>query len=306
MAERLAGLMPGAGHLVHMPGHIYVRVGRYADAIRANEHAVHADETYIRDQKRGAGTYTVAYYPHNYDFLAFAASMIGRRSQALDASEKMPSLVAPEMLRAPGLSFLQHHRTRHLQMKVRFADWDAILRAPEPEQDLPHARGMWHYARGRALAARGDVAGADEQLARLRALAEDAQVAALRLEYNTSGAVLGLATETLAGHLAEARGNRDEAIRHLREAVRREDALTYGEPPEWSVPVRQELGVMLLRAGRSSEAEQTFREDLRRFPDNGWSLRGLAQALRAQGRAAEAQKVSARLDRVWDGAPAPP
>jgi tetratricopeptide (TPR) repeat protein len=303
MAERLAGLMPGAGHLVHMPGHIYVRVGRYADAIRANEHAVHADESYIQDQKPGAGTYTLGYYPHNYDFLAFAASMIGRRAQALDASEKMPSLVGPEMLRTPGMSFLQHHRTRHLQMKIRFAEWDAILRAPEPDQDLPHARGMWHYARGRALAARGDTGGAEAQLAQLRALAKDPQVSALRLEYNSSGAVLGIATETLAGHIAEAKGDRDGAIRHLREAVRREDALTYGEPPEWSIPVREELGVTLLRAGRNAEAERTFREDLRRWPENGWSLRGLAQALRAQGRNAEAQTVSSRFDRIWEGPP---
>jgi tetratricopeptide (TPR) repeat protein len=219
--------------------------------------------------------------------------------------EKMTSIVAPEMMRAPGMSFLQHHRTRHLQMKVRFAEWDAILRAPEPEQDLPHARGLWHYARGRALAARGDLAAADSQLTRLRALAEDPQVAALRPEYNTSGAVLGVATETLAGHVAEARGDQAGAIRHLREAARREDALTYGEPPEWSLPVRGELGVTLLHAGRAAEAEQTFREDLRRFPDNGWSLRGLAQALRAQGRGAGAETVFARLDRIWDGPPSP-
>jgi hypothetical protein len=157
-AERLAALMPGAGHIVHMPGHIYVRVGRYLDAIQANEHAIHADEIYIRDHRPGSGMYTAGYYPHNYDFLAFAASMIGRSRQSIDAAEKLPAIAPAEMLRAPGMTFLQHHRTRHLQMKVRFSRWHDILATPAPDEDLPHAVAMWNYARGRALAARGDTA----------------------------------------------------------------------------------------------------------------------------------------------------
>lgn len=301
-AERLANLMPGAGHLVHMPGHIYVRVGRYLEAIQANEHAVHADETYIRDQSPAFGVYVAGYYPHNYDFLAFAASMIGRSAQAIGAAEKMASLAPQEMLREPGLTFLQHHQTRHLQLKVRFGRWDEILEVPAPPEDLPHARGMWHYARGRALAARGDVRGADGELTRLRAIAQDPEVAPLRLEFNTAGALLGLATEVLAGHLAAAKGDSRGAIDHLREAVRLEDELVYGEPPEWTVPVRQELGTILLAAGAAAEAEQAFREDLDRFPDNGWSLHGLARALRAQNRGSEADAVAERLRSVWASA----
>jgi tetratricopeptide (TPR) repeat protein len=127
-AERLAKLMPGAGHIVHMPGHIYVRVGRYLDAIKANEHAVHADETYIRDQSPAFGPYVAGYYPHNYDFLSFAASMIGRSAQSIDAAERIAALAKPEIMRAPGMTFTQHHHTRHLQMKVRFARWDDILK----------------------------------------------------------------------------------------------------------------------------------------------------------------------------------
>ncbi|MFB8829210.1 hypothetical protein ACE0DR_07020 [Azotobacter sp. CWF10] len=186
-AERLAGLMPGAGHLVHMPGHIYIRVGRYEDAIKANEHAVHADETYIRDQNPAFGIYVAGYYPHNYDFLAFAASMIGRSGQALSATQKMAELVPQPMLREPGMTFLQHHQTRQLQMLVRFGRWDEILQAEAPPQDLPHARALWHYARGRALAARGDVPGAEAELAQLRATAQDPRMDSLRLEFNTSG-----------------------------------------------------------------------------------------------------------------------
>lgn len=305
-AERLAGLMPGAGHLVHMPGHIYIRVGRYLDAIRANEHAVHADETYIRDQSPAFGVYVAGYYPHNYDFLAFAASMIGRADQAIEAAEKMATLVPEEMLGEPGMTFLQAHRTRHLQMKVRFGRWDEILDAEAPPQDLPHARGIWHYARGRALAAQGDVDGAEADLVEVRAIAEDPEVAPLRLEFNTSGMVLGIAAEVLAGHIAAARGDLDTANDYLREASRLEDEMTYGEPPEWSVPVREELGLLLLEAGRPAKAKEAFREDLERFPENGWSLRGLAEALRAQGQTREAESVDQRFREVWDGADVPP
>ena len=306
MAERLAALMPGAGHLVHMPGHIYVRVGRYADAIRANEHAVHADEAYIRDQQPPAGVYTAGYYPHNYDFLAFAASMIGRRAQAMEAARKMATIASPEMLRGSGLTFTQHHLTRHLQLGVRFREWDEILRAAEPPPDLPHARAMWHYARGRALAARGDTAGAATALAGLRQAADDPVLASARLEFNPSRAVLGIAAEVLAGHVAEARGDVDGAIHHLEEAARQEDALVYGEPPEWTVPVRQELGLVLLRARRAADAERVFREDLERFPENGWSLHGLAEALRAQGKSGEADAVTARFRKIWETADVSP
>lgn len=304
-AERLAGLMPGAGHLVHMPGHIYVRVGRYADAVRANQHAIHADETWIQDQSPAMGVYVAGYYPHNYDFLAFASSMIGRSEQAIAAAEKMAALVPADMLGAPGLAFLQHHMTRDLQLKVRFGRWDEILDAPAPPDGLEHARGMWHYARGRALAAKEDLAGAEAELAALELTAREPALADLQLEFNTSGAVLGIATEVLAGHVAAAEGDLDGAADHLREAARREGALVYGEPPDWTVPVREELGVVLLRAGRHAEAERAFREDLDRFPENGWSLHGLAAALRAQGRTAEADAVQKRFEAAWSTADVP-
>jgi tetratricopeptide (TPR) repeat protein len=301
-AERLAALMPGAGHIVHMPGHIYVRVGRYLDAIAANEHAVHADETYIRDHRPETGIYTAGYYPHNYDFLAFAASMIGRSGQSIAAAEKMPTIAPNELLREPGMTFLQHHQTRHLQMKVRFSRWDDILAATAPAEDLLHAQALWQYARGRALAARGRVNEADAALEQVRAATRNPELAPLRLEFNTSGAILGIASEVLAGHIAEARGDATAALTHLREAARQEDALVYGEPPDWSVPVRQELGMVLLRGNRAADAERAFREDLKRFPDNGWSLRGLELTLRAQGQNAEADQVRTTFERMWASA----
>ena len=288
-AERLADLMPGAGHLVHMPGHIYIRVGRYEDAIKANEHAVHADETYIRDHNPIPGIYVLGYYPHNYDFLAFAASMIGSETQAIAAADKIAALVPEELVYKPEMAFLQHHQTRNLQMRVRFGRWDELLSAKGPTEDLLHARAMWLYAHGRALAARGHLKAADATLVQLRAIAQNSHVRSLRLEFNTSGAVLGIAVDVLAGHIAAAKGDVPSAITHLWEATRREDALVYGEPPEWTIPVREELGGVLLKAGRPDEAEQVFREDLKRFPENFWARQGLAEALRVLNRETEAK-----------------
>ncbi|MGH7577305.1 MAG: tetratricopeptide repeat protein [Longimicrobiales bacterium] len=305
-AERLAGLMPGAGHLVHMPGHIYIRVGRYADAIRANEHAVHADETWIQDQRPGAGVYTAGYYPHNYDFLAFAATMAGRRALAVEAADKVASLIPEELLRAPGMGFLQHWLGRPLQVRVRFGLWDEILEAPAPPADLAHSRAFWHYARGRAFSARGDAGAAAEELVALRAAAHDPSLESLSMEFNESRAILAIAESVLAARVAAARGNDDEAIALLRDAVRLEDGLTYGEPPEWTVPVRHDLGAVLLAAGLPAEAESVYREDLERFRDNGWSLIGLAQALRAQGKTAEAAAVEARFEAAWETADVEP
>jgi tetratricopeptide (TPR) repeat protein len=300
-AERLAGLMPGAGHIVHMPGHIYVRVGRYRDAILANEHAVHADETFIQDHNPAQGVYVGGYYPHNYDFLAFAASMIGREEQSVGAAEKLRTLAPVELIHVPGMTFLQAHRTRHLQLKVRFGLWQEILSVPEPEAGLLHERAIWHYGRGRALDALGRTGEAAIESGRLDAIATNPEVAGLRLEFNSSAAILGIASAVLKAKIAHTAGDIRSAAGHLGEAARLEDALTYGEPPEWTVPVRQEAGRMLLSGGRPAEAERVFLEDLERFPANGWSLFGLSEALASQGRNGEADAVRGRFQAMWEG-----
>jgi tetratricopeptide (TPR) repeat protein len=298
--------MPGAGHLVHMPGHIYIRVGRYLDAIRANEHAVHADESYIRDQRPGAGVYTAGYYPHNYDFLAFAAIMAGRSSQALHAADTLATLLPAGLLGAPGLEFLQQDLIRGLQVRVRFGRWSEILAIPAPADSLLYARAIRHYARGRAFAATGQLDSADAELEHLRALAGDPRLIGTRLQFNEAPVVLEIATQVLAGTIASGRGSHDDAVAALRTAARLEDALTYGEPPEWTVPVRQDLGAVLLRAGNAREAEAAYREDLERFPLNGWSLAGVARALRAQQRGDEALRVEEQLHQAWASADVKP
>jgi tetratricopeptide (TPR) repeat protein len=298
-AERLAALMPGAGHLVHMPGHIYIRVGRYLEAVQANQHAVHADETYIRDQQPGMGMYTAGYYPHNYDFMAFAAMMIGRSAESIGAAEKVATLIPAEAFGAPGMDFLQHWSVRPLLVRLRFERWDELLAVPAPPTSRPHSRALWHYARGRALVAAGDLAGARREARELRAIRTGQGLDGLRMEFNASADLLAIADGVLTGWIEAGAGRDDAAVAALREAVEREDALLYGEPPEWTVPARQDFGGVLLAVGRPADAERAFRDDLERFPDNGWSLAGLAASLRAQGRDADASRVAADLDRVW-------
>lgn len=302
-AERLAALMPGAGHLVHMPGHIYIRVGRYLDAIHANEHAVHADERYIRDQQPGVGVYTAGYYPHNYDFLSFAAAMAGRESQSLEAADRLAELAGPLMVEA-GMLFTQHHWSRGLQLRVRFGRWTEILAMPSPGGDVPHALAIWRYARGRALLATGRLEAARAELDLLWRACDDPALRGAPMEFNTSDAILRIAALVLAGRIEAVAGRANEAVALLELAARHEGELKYGEPPEWTVPVRHELGVVLLEAGRPVEAEAAFRTDLKRFPANGWSLSGLVQALEAQGRAGEAAEARAELARVGEVAEA--
>jgi tetratricopeptide (TPR) repeat protein len=283
-AERLASLMPGAGHLVHMPAHIYIRVGRWADAITANEHAVHADETYIADQ-RPTGVYPIAYYPHNYHFLSFAAMMAGRSSQAVRAARAVVQNVPVDMARAvPDVEPLLAYA--HLTL-VTFGRWDDVLAEPAPPEDLQMAGALVRYARGVANAAQGDVAAAQNALS-------EVQAAVAATEAGIARVVLDIAAYALAGEIAWRTGNARGAEQHFRAAAALEDGLMYMEPPHWYYPIRHSLGAVLIAQGRPVDAERVYREDLARFPGNAWSLHGLATSLREQGRASEANDVEAR------------
>lgn len=298
-AERLAMLMPGAGHLVHMPGHIYIRVGRYLDAVAANEHAVHADETYIMDQHPGMGMYTAGYYPHNYDFMAFAAMMIGRSHKSVASAQKVTSLLPAEMFGTPGMDFLQHWAVRPLLMQVRFGHWDELLAASQPPVSHSHSRALWHYARGRGFVGKNNLVAARRELGQLREIARSNSISDLKMEFNYSTDLLAIAEQILYGWIEAKSGYLDSAITAMENAVTLEDNLLYGEPPEWSVPARQDLGAVLLLAQKWQKAETIFREDLGQFPENGWSLYGLTQALKEQGMGAEAEQTSKVLDNIW-------
>jgi tetratricopeptide (TPR) repeat protein len=284
-AERLAALMPGAGHLVHMPAHIYIRVGRWADAIIANEHAVHADESYIADQGP-SGVYPIAYYPHNYHFLSFAATMAGRSAAALEAARGVARTVTVDIARmAPPVEPLLPWA--HLTM-VTFGHWDDVLAEPEPPHDLRLATALTQYARGVAHAAKGDRAAAQQALDTLRAILPAVGDPLMHV-------VVDIAQHALAGEIAMRGGDLRGAEAHFRQAMALEDGLLYMEPPHWYYPIRHSLGAVLLAQGRAAEAERVYREDLARFPENVWALSGLEASLRARGRTIDADSVAVRV-----------
>lgn len=291
-AERLASLMPGAGHLVHMPAHIYIRVGRWADAIAANEHAVHTDESYITDA-RPQSVYPMMYYPHNIHFLAFAATMAGRSAMAIENARQLPSKIPAEV--AEGIPEAQLILAYPYLTYVTFGRWDDVLAEPMPAANLRLTTGLAHYARGVAFAAKGDEAAARHSLDSVQALSRDN-------DEPIGSTVLEVADHALQGEI-DARAERyDGAIAHFRAAARVEDGIQYMEPPLWYYPIRHSLGAVLLQARRFAEAERVYREDLARFPENGWSLTGLAESLRRQGKNAEAAEVEQRLRQAWSTA----
>jgi len=293
-ADRLLKLMPGAGHMVHMPSHIYQRVGRYADAAAANQQAVVADEDYIA-QCRAQGIYPMGYYPHNIHFLWWAATMEGRRAIALDAARKVASKVTDEMM--DQLPLLAGFRVVPYYALARFGLWDELLAEPAPAERFLYLKSTWRYARGLALAAKGKLADAEVELAELRRAAADPALDFSLFSPNTAASILAIAPEVLAGDLAARRKDYDQAIAHLERGVRLEDGLTYTEPAEWNFPVRHLLGAVLLEAGRAKEAETVYWEDLKRNPENGWALFGLGQALKAQGR--DAAAIEERFRKAW-------
>jgi tetratricopeptide (TPR) repeat protein len=295
-ADRLLTLMPAAGHMVHMPSHIYQRVGRYDLAIKSNELAVAADEDYIT-QCRAQGLYPMAYYPHNLHFLWFAATTDGQSARALEAARKVGGGVTDEMLQE--MPLLAGFRVVPYYALARFGRWDEVLREPAPPAHSAFLRGAWRYVRGLALVAKGRLDEADAELAALRLLLPDPSLDGPLFSPNTARAVLAIGPEVLAGEIAAARKAYDRAVAHLDRAVRLEDGLVYTEPAEWHYPPRQALGAILLDAGRPAEAETVYWEDLRRNPDNGWSLFGVWQALRAQGRSDEAALAEQRFRRAW-------
>jgi tetratricopeptide (TPR) repeat protein len=306
-AKRLEHLVPGAGHLVHMPSHIYIRMGRYHDASQANQRAIAADKQYL-EQVDVQGVYQLAYIPHNYHFLWFTATLEGRSEQAIQAARETAAHVDTTVMRERGLNTLQHYWITPLYALVRFGRWDEVLAWPEPAEELIYPRGVWHYARGMALTRKGEFDAARRELKSLQTLAGSPILEQVTLwDTNRSRRILTIATQALAGELEAATGDFEAAIASLSRAVEREDALNDDAPPPtwpptWHYPIRQSLGAVLLQAGRPAEAVRIYQQDLNAFPNNGWSLFGLLTALRRQGRVEEAQEAEQRFREAWQHA----
>jgi tetratricopeptide (TPR) repeat protein len=297
-ADRLVSVAPDAGHLVHMPSHIYWRVGRYEDAARVNVNAAEADEAlfaWCSDTE----FYAAAYYTHNIHFLWAASMASGQSDQALTAARRLVTKVPAQMV--PDFPFLEDYLAVPVFTMVRFANWDQLLGEPAPPESQRYVGAVWHYGRGLAHARKGDLDAAREELASLRAARDDPTLADTVYDPagNTAGQRLSLALRHLEAAIAIADEKPGEAIAALEQGVAVQDRMGYIEPPAWYLPVRQALGAVLLDAGRYAEAEQVYRDNLERYPRNGWALRGLNLALEGQGREVDAEWVRRGFERAW-------
>lgn len=292
-ADRLGSLVPGSGHLVHMPAHIYARVGRWAEASDANVRAIKADRAYFA--KAPAPDFYALYFIHNIHFLAWSAMMEGRYETAMAAARELERDIPQSFLKewtyiADGFMPVTYHTM------IRFGKWDDVLNEKRPEEYRRLSLSLWHYARGIALANTERISEAREELEAFERVAssvpEDWVVG-----NSAASDVLHVARHMLHGEIAYKAGNADEAFTLLRAGVELEDQLAYDEPPDWMQPVRHALGALLMAEGRHDEAKSVYLEDLRKYPENGWGLLGLSQAMAAKGE--DAATVDARRARVW-------
>jgi tetratricopeptide (TPR) repeat protein len=305
-ADALGALAPGSGHLVHMPAHTYIRVGRYNDATLANFAAASADKTFLAYCGGSNGAYPLGYVPHNWHFASMTAGLTGSRTLAMQASEQTALRADHAAMATPPMEFMQVFASTPLFTQVRFGDWDAILAQDKPPAPLPFPTGIWHFARGMALARTGRGGDAGRELESLQAIARDPALAKTTIfGINSVDRVLAVAEALLRGELLRTQGDRPGGLAALREAVAAEDRLNYNEPADWPLPTRWYLGAALLEAGDAAGAESAYLQDLKTYPENGWSLFGLAQAQRKLGRGADARATERRLAQAWQWADKP-
>ena len=299
-ASRLPALVPGSGHLVHMPAHIYIRLGLYRNAVAANQNAVNVDQHYLK-HSHAESLYTAAYVPHNYHFLWAAASKLGQHQLAKQAANDTAAQVSPEAMRDPAFGgTLQHYWLMPLFTKALFGQWQEILQEPAPPADLLYPAGIRHYARGLAFLRKGQLDQAKDELGRLKKIAKDPAIADLTIfDLNSIPHILKIAQAVLSGEIEAQQGNYDQSVTYLQQAVKLEDDLNYTEPKDWYLPSRQVLGAILLQAGKAHEAEQAYREDLKVHPQNGWTLFGLVESLNAQGKPTEAKTAQREFKDAW-------
>ena len=294
-AKRLPDLMPGAGHIVHMPAHIYMRLGRYHDVAERNAHAAHVDEEYLAKRKLN-GDYADGYYTHNLHFLWASLMMEGRKTEALTAARQLTKTITEQEARKD--TWKEFYLPAALWSMIRFGQWDVLLHELAPPKTLRLQQAMWRLGRGMALAASGRLPGAEGEHFVLAGLAK--RIGRDRTaEEKTERVLVKIAERLLAGEIALHSNKLDEAITALSEALKLEDALPYSEPPLWPIPIRHYLGALLLKAGQSNRAESVYRADLGKNPQNGWAYYGLLQSLRAQQKGREAARIEEQFKKAW-------
>lgn len=298
-AKLLETLVPGSGHLVHMPSHIYINTGDYHLGSLVNLRAIEIDSLYTT-ACHAQGVYPLAYYPHNYHFLAATATLEGNSKLARKAATELQRHTAKDIMRMPGWGTLQHYYTIPYHVAVKFATWDSILSITAPEQDLVYPRAIWHYARGMAFLGKGKLPDAARQLDSLRFLAADTSLQNLTVwDINTAANLVHIAVNVLSAGIGVQQHELGKAESLLKEAVAMEDNLNYNEPPDWFFSVRHHLGAVLLKAGKYEEATNVYRDDLKIWRKNGWALIGLYNSLVKLEQTAEAADVKAAFDESW-------
>lgn len=296
------GLVPGSGHLLHMPSHTYIRTGDYHKGTLSNIAAVKADSAYVT-ACHAQGAYPLAYYPHNYHFMAATATLQGNSHWAMIGAKKVSDHVHPEIMKEPGWGTLQHYYTIPYYVAVKFKMWDDILEMDLPTYDLKYIEAVKHYAEGMAYLGKGEKDSAEKELDALRRLAKDESIAEITVwDINTVYDLVKIAEKVLAAEMYATNGQLDEAIVRLERAVVLEDALNYNEPPDWFFSIRHHLGVMQLKAGQFDAAIQTFNEDLKKLPKNGWAYQGLISAYHALNNEEKASENEALFDISWQHA----
>jgi tetratricopeptide (TPR) repeat protein len=298
-AERLKTLVPSAGHLVHMPSHIYINTGDYHEGTMSNEDAVKADSIYIAECK-SQGYYPQMYYTHNYHFLAATAAFEGRAARSIEAAYKTANIVDKKYARDKSFETVQHYLTIPNHILIKFAQWEKILVLPQPTSDLVYPIAIWHYARGMAYANTNKIVQAKDELKKLIDLGKSRAIFEQMIwGINKVSEVCLISSKVLEAEIDASEGKYANAIQLLGEAVKIEDKLNYNEPPDWFFSVRHVLGNVLLKAKDYSQAEKIYKEDLSHWPKNGFALNGLAESLSAQGKSEEAELVKKQFKEAW-------
>jgi tetratricopeptide (TPR) repeat protein len=305
-ANTLRTLIPGSGHLVHMPSHIYINTGHYHEGVLANERAVQIDRQYI-DACNVAGVYPFGYYPHNWHFLAACATLEGSSKKALEASQFLSNYVADkDIMTKSDFLFSQTLYSTSWYIMVKFSMWNKIMAEPKPNDTLLYPLAAWTYAHGMALAAKGNTQKAQECLSVLKKLELDTNIAKIELMGNSKATdIVTISKFVLEGEIAFRKGDLKSALIFLGQGLEKEDQLYYNEPPDWFLSVRHSLGHVLIEAGQYIEAEKVYREDLTKYKENGWALIGLHQALSKQDKKEEARLVKMRYEKAWQYADIP-
>ena len=298
-AKLLMTLVPGAGHLVHMPSHIYIWTGDYHLGSLANIEAVKTDSAYIT-ACHAQGAYPLAYYPHNYHYLSATATLEGNSKLAWIAAKKVQENTAQDIMKQPGWGTLQHYYTIPYYVAVKFGMWDSILSIQQPEDSLIYPRAVLHYAIGMAYLGKNDVGKAESELLQLKNLSKNPVLKEITIwDINSTDHIIAIAINVLSAEIYHKQKQYAKAIPLFYKAIAIEDNLNYDEPPDWFFSVRHHLGQVLLEEEKYAEAEKIYLQDLKTYPENGWALAGLYQALQKQGKEKESENVKKRFDKAW-------